>query len=117
MKKIISSLIIPLVLSFLFLAYTETRQQSPDSQNWWVVYFSNPKDESLNFVIENNSDKNNFHYTISLDKDLIKEADIEINKGIRKKIPVTIENSEGKKITIRVSVGADIKEIYKNFGK
>lgn len=113
MKKIISSLIIFLVLSFLFLAYTETRQQSPASQNWWVVYFSNPKDESLNFVIENNSDQNNFHYIISTDNNLLKESEVSISKGIKKEITVSIDGTE-KKITIRVSAGSDNREIYKN---
>ena len=105
-----------MVLSFLFLAYTETRQQSPASQNWWVINFANPKNESLNFTIENNSDQNNFHYAISADKDSVKEAAIQIAKGEKKEIPISIDSTK-KKITIQVSAGDDIEQIYKNFEK
>ncbi|MFH0969218.1 MAG: hypothetical protein V1804_01795 [Patescibacteria group bacterium] len=117
MKKIIISLILFLVLSFGFLAYTETKQQSPVSQNWWVVYFSNPKDESLDFAIENNSDQNNFHWEISADKNKLKEGDINIAKGNKKEtnlIKLGFENLDGKKIIIKVSTDNNSKEIYKN---
>jgi hypothetical protein len=113
MKKIIISLILFLFLSFIFLAYTETKQENPQSQNWWVIYFTNPKDSNLDFVIENNSNKTNFHYEILSDKNNLEEKDIEIGKGIKKEIPVNINDTSDKKITIRVSIGDDIREIYK----
>ena len=114
-RSIIISLIIFLLLSFGFLAWTENKQQSPASQNWWVVSFSNPKDNSLDFVIENNSNDTAFQYEILEDKNSIKKDTVEIAKGTKKEIPVTIENTEDKKITIRVSAGSDRKEIYKSF--
>ena len=115
-KSTIIPLIIFLALSCIFLSYTQTKQQSPQSQNWWVIYFANPKDESLNFVIENNSDQTNFHYEILSDKEKIKEADIKIDKGVKKEIPIDINAAGNKKITIQVNVSDDKKEIYKNIG-
>jgi hypothetical protein len=116
MKKIIILLIIFLVSSFLFLAWNETQQQSPTSQNWWVAYFSNPKDESLNFVIENNSDGTGFHYEISDGENGLEEVDVEIAKGAKKEIFLN-ENIVSEKIIIRVSAGNEKRELYKNFDK
>lgn len=105
-----------LVSSFLFLAWNETQQQSPTSQNWWVVYFSNPKDKSLDFVIENNSNEAGFRYEISDGKNHLQEANIEIAKGAKKEIFFN-ENIASERIIIRVSAGNETKEIYKNFDK
>jgi len=116
MKKIIILLIIFLVSSFLFLAWNETQQQSPTSQNWWVVYFSNPKDESLDFIIENNSNETGFHYEISDGENSPEKADVEIAKGAKKEIFLN-ENIASEKIIIRVSAGSEKREIYKNFDK
>lgn len=117
-KSIIISLIIFLLLSFGFLAYTETKQQSPDSQNWWTVYFEDPKNESLNFIIENNSDQTVFHYETLAQKSTTSSTDIEIKKGEKKNIEIIkpdIESSGNMKFSIIVSTGNDKKEIYKNF--
>lgn len=116
-KTIILFLVILLTLSCVFLAYTQTKQQSPESQNWWVIYFVSPKDDSLNFMIENNSDQSNFHYEILADKDRIKEENVEIGKGEKKEIAVNAESADNNKIAIRVNAGDEKKEIYKNFGK
>ncbi|MFA5776841.1 MAG: hypothetical protein WC906_00110 [Parcubacteria group bacterium] len=118
MKKIIIALIIFLILSFGFLAYAETRQASPQSQNWWVIYFANPKNDNLNFVIENNSDQTKFHWAVLSDKDILKEADVEIAKGAKKEINLTksdFGNLSNKKISITVVADNEKKEIYKNF--
>lgn len=116
-KSIILSLIIFLLFSLGFLAYTETQQQSPTSQNWWVVYFSNPKDESLDFVIENNSNETIFHYKILDEKNnLLKGENTQIAKGTQKEIS-PIENLGSKKIIIQISAGDEKREIYKNFDK
>ena len=116
MKKIIILLIIFLVSSFLFLAWNETQQQSPTSQNWWVIYFSNPEDESLDFIIENNSNETGFHYEISGGENNSEEADVEIAKDTKKEIFLN-ENIASEKIIIRVSAGSEKREIYKNFDK
>lgn len=115
-KSIIISLIVFLILSFGFLAYIESNQQNPQNQNWWVLNFANPKDESLNFVIENNSNQNNFHWEVLEDTNKIKEGDVEIKKGNKKIVEISPDQSNGK-IIIKVSTGNEGKEIYKIFTK
>lgn len=114
-KSIIISLIILLGISFLYLACTETSQQSSQPQNWWVVYFENPKDNSLDFVIENNSNEKNFHWEILEENNKLAEGKIEIAKGEKKSIPVN--NFKKNKITIKVLAGQETREIYKIFEK
>lgn len=113
-KTILISTIGLLFLSFIFLSFVEQRKQDVNSQNWWVIYFENPKSESLNFTIENHSDSDNFHWEIFIDKTKAKEGDVAIKKGQRKTIPVSATGMESKKITTIVSSGDNKKEIYKN---
>lgn len=115
-KSIILSLLIFLLFSLGFLAYTETQQQSATNQNWWIVYFENPKNGNLSFIIENNSNKTSFHYETSDGENSLEEADVEIVKGAKKEIFLN-ENIASEKIIIRVSAGSEKREIYKNFDK
>lgn len=111
-RIIIASLAFFLLASFIFLACAERRQHNYDHQkNWWILYFENPKDSSLDFIIENHSDKNNFHWEVLVDDVSIDEENINIPKG-EKEIVVTDEIKD-KKVIIRVSDGKDKKEIYK----
>lgn len=115
-KSIIISLIIFFLFSFSFLAYTETKQQSSSNQNWWVVYFENPKDENLDFVIENKSKNDNFYWEISAEENLIKKESTNIQEGEIKKIEISnseIEIQKGGKLTVRVRAGNETREIYK----
>lgn len=86
-------------------------------KDWWVAYFENPADNSLNFTIENHSDKNNFHWEISADNQKINEGNIDIQKGSAWTstwtFDVQVDNYSGKKVMIRVSDGENKKEIYK----
>ena len=119
-KTIIISLTIFLALSFIFLSYTQTKQQSPQSQNWWVVYFSDPKSDDLNFVIENNSNETSFHWEASAGKSVFEQKDIEIRKGEKKNIEIAKPDTESFgniRFNIAVSANNESKEIYKNFGK
>lgn len=121
MKKIITSLIIFLALSCIFLAYTQTKQQSPESQNWWVVYFTDPKGDSLNFVIENNSNEKKFHWEILNENNKLKEGNTDIEKRNKKDILIPksdFGNFGNIKFSIVVSTNnEDKKEIYKIIGK
>lgn len=110
-NRIIISLIIFLIISFFYLAYTEQSQRN--SGDWWALYFENPKSDNLDFVIENHSDKTNFHWEILADKEAIKNDDIKIMKSDKKSINITDLNDSNKKITILVSNGDGKKEIYK----
>jgi hypothetical protein len=117
-KKIIYSLIIFLLISFVYLAYTEKKQADLDYQkDWWALSFVNPKDKSLNFVIENHSQKNNFHWEVLANGNTIIEASIEASKGTAKNIDLSdfnIKDFENKKISVKVSADGEEKEIYKN---
>lgn len=115
-KPIILSIIIFLLFSFAFLAYTETRQQSATNQNWWIVYFENPKNESLSFIIENNSKADDFRWELSSGESTIRKEDIKIKKGEIGKIEISgseIENSENKKITIKIDSQNETRMLYK----
>lgn len=119
-KSIIISIIIFLGLSFLCLAYTENRQQSSSSQNWWVVYFENPKDENLNFIIENKSKNDNFYWEVLSGENIIRKGSVNVREGEMKKIEIAnseIESQGDGKLIIRVGAGNETKEIYKIFEK
>ncbi len=111
-KIIISTIIIFLVASFAYLSYTERMQNNYDvDKNWWVIYFAEPKGDNLDFIIENHSDKNNFHWEILADKDKIKEGDIKIANTWKPGFQAA--DYGNKKITVTVSDDENKKEIYK----
>lgn len=103
-----------MLFSFIYLSYRETQLANIENQNLWMLYFENPKNNSLNFAIENHSQSTNFHWKISLEKDEIKNGDIAINQGQTKIIPVNTPQIENKKITITITDSENkVKEIYK----
>ena len=119
-KKIISFLIVFLFISFFYLAYVEKKQADLNYQkNWWVLSFDNPKDNTLNFSIENHSNKTNFHWEVMADGNILKEGDLVIIKGGKELRSEASELSslslENKKISVKVSADGEMKEIYKNF--
>lgn len=103
-----------LFASFVFLSFVQQKKQDINSKNWWVIYFENPKNESLNFSIENHSDDANFHWEIFSQKTKIKEGDVSVEKGVTKTIPVSSSGITDKKITISIADNKGTKkEIYK----
>ncbi|MFA6047671.1 MAG: hypothetical protein WCV59_01015 [Parcubacteria group bacterium] len=121
-KKLIIFIVALFILSSAYLLSVGSKFETLNfGKNWWSIYFVSPKDNSLNFVIENHSGKTNFHYVILIDKERIKEADENIRKdgllefSSRNFQELNSRNLENKKITIEVSTGDEKKEIYKNF--
>lgn len=113
-KKIFAFLIIFLIASFFYLAYIEQKQQDLDYQkNWWTLYFEDPKIDNLNFVIENHSDNDNFHWEVFKDKEKIEENDIGISKGRKASVDLSAIISDKGKMAIIVSGNNEKKEIYK----
>jgi hypothetical protein len=118
-KTTIFILTVFIFISLIYLSYIGEKQLDPNwHKNWWVLSFENPKDNSLNFVIENHSDKNNFHWQVSSDDDKILEGDEKIQKGEVQKIAPEKSTedlcSDGKrKVTIAVTSGITKREIYK----
>jgi len=112
-KKIIIFTLIFVFLSFVFLAYSERMQANPAYQNnWWALYFENPKDKGFNFTIENYTNNKNFHWEISNNSGKIDAGDISLDKGTKQSINLDDINASGK-ITVSVKNGTDKKEIYK----
>lgn len=114
-KKLIIFLIVLFILSSAYLLAIGNKFDDLNfGQNWWAVYFQNPKSNSLDFAIENHSNNSNFHYVISKDKEKLTEGDVKVENGKMKNIkPADINPTD--KIIIQVSTGEEKKEIYKNF--
>ena len=117
-KSIIISFILLFLASAVFLAWRETKLASPQSQNWWSIYFTSAKDNGLDFIIENNSNQSNFHWEATAEKSPFQNGDIEIAKGGKKEIKITKPDTESfgnLKFTITVTTENNKKEIYKIF--
>jgi hypothetical protein len=114
-KLIIIATSLFLLISFIFLSVVEKKQADIDTKNVWMLYFENPKSNSLNFIIENHSTDTNFHWQILSDKSPTNQGDVAVKLGETKKIPVLQSDVANKKITIIVTAGENKKEIYKNF--
>jgi capsular polysaccharide biosynthesis protein len=119
-KKLIIFIVILFILSSLWLTFVSKNLNNPDYQkNWWTVYFSNPKSDNLDFVIENHSDNAKFHWEVFDDKIKVSESDSIIEKGDARKLDInpTVGKIENKKITITVSSGDEEREIYRNISQ
>jgi hypothetical protein len=115
-KKIIVFLIVLFLAGSTWLFYISDKLLDQNKGgNWWTIYFSDPKSNSLNFVIENHSDNAEFGWKV-LEKNQTKKEGVEkIEKGENKEIEIKeiFEN----KIIIEVKNENEKKEIYKNFDK
>lgn len=109
-KIIIASLAVFMLASFVFLAYTERQQHQLN--DGWFLYFQHPKNNSLDFTIENYSGDSEFEWKLSADGDLMKSEKIIVKNKERKMIKVNESNLKGK-IKIEVKQGKNKKEIYK----
>lgn len=114
---IISFIVLLFVISSIWLFYISDKFMNPDyNTDWWVLYFEDPKSQSLNFTIENHSSKNNFHWEVLEKKNKLQEGDVQLSKGNKKDISIDIPPKSDKKITVRISAdNIETKEIYKNY--
>ena len=111
------------ILSASYLLAVGSKFNTLDfGHDWWTVYFGNPKNNSLDFTIENHNNNTNFHWIVLDSNGKIKEGDIKIASGQSAIIQSPIsglsadDDLRNKKITIEVSTGDnDKKDIYKNF--
>ena len=116
-RKIILFIIIIFILSSAYLLTIGSKFNDLNfGKDWWAVYFQNPKDNGLNFVIENHSNNTNFHYVVSKDKAKISEGDATVENGKTENIKPDLNQSLSGNVTIDISTGDnDKKDIYKNF--
>jgi len=111
-KNIIISLIAFLVISFSFLAFSENNQHQ--IKNDWFLYFENPQDNSLNFIVENFSDKNNFSWSLIVDGEIKKTENLEVLKNNYKNVTVK-KLYNGKEFILKVNHNNEKREVYKIF--
>lgn len=112
-KKIIIAAIVLFFLSSIYISYKGFWQlDSSFGKNWWSLEFVNPQSSDESFVIKNQTNKNNFHWQILENGNITKQGDATVSNGSSWTSDTQLSNTEGK-ITVRVSVGTDTKEIYK----
>lgn len=120
MKQFINKNLLVIFLSFcmlismVYLSYTEVHQRDLNqNKDWWVAYFENSKDNSLDFYIENHGNLNNFTWEVYLEKNKIFEQTVTIPKGNSKKLVVSSNDLDNKKVIVKISDGLKNKELYK----
>lgn len=117
-KIIIAFITIFFILSSAYLFNVSEKKQDPGlNKNWWIAYFENPTDNSLDFTIENYSSSKDFSWeAISKDTDSTIESGKEtIVSGQTKKINFATDVQKEDLITIHITTDQqETKEIYKN---
>ncbi len=116
-KIIIIATIVLLVVSFATLFAIEAKNHSLDyKKSWSVVYFENPRDESLDFVIENHEGTEiEYNYKIIVGDEKVIDNKMKIDAGAKQKIsPALGKNLNGKRVAIIVSRKDTEYKIYKD---
>jgi hypothetical protein len=115
-RKIIIFIIILFIASSVWLFHQNAKLTDPNTGSaWWVLSFANPKNDSLDFTIENHSDSKSFHWEILSNDQILKEGDAKIEKGNMSNIQTsTLPSQISGRIIIQVDSGSEKKEIYKN---
>lgn len=108
-KKILIFLIIFLITSFSWLIYNEKKQHQIINQ--WFLYFDNPQNSSLNFTIENYTNKSDFTWQLLHDNNIFDTGKIKVLKGDKK--TVIIEQPLTNAPTLKVFHGKESKSIFK----
>jgi len=120
-KIIIIATVILLIASFSVLFVIESKNHDYDYKKAWsVVYFENPRDESLDFAIENHEGQDGkYNYNVFAGDDELIDGDIDIPAGAKQKISPVIPNEKlsEKKILIDVNYKGTEYKIYKSMGK
>lgn len=109
-KIILTFLTITLIASFSWLASLEKNQH--EVKNDWFLYFTNPQDDSLDFVIENFSDTDNFSWSLTVDNDLKENKKTQVLKNGKENVKIE-KLHKGSEFEIEVSHGPKKRKIYK----
>jgi hypothetical protein len=120
-KIIIITTVILLIASICILFIMEAKYHEYDyKKTWSVAYFENPRDDSLDFSIENHEGKDaQYAYKVSINDDKVFEGNIEIRTGVKQKISPILsgEKIQGNRVTIEISYKDTNYKIYKDLGK
>lgn len=118
-KTIIIATIFLMLIGFSFLFVVEAKNHNPDyNKSWSVVYFLNPRDNSIDFAIENHQGETGiYQYEIYINDTKIFADSVEIGAGDKQKIN-PIVNADNLASASRVTIAANYKgmifKIYKN---
>lgn len=102
-------------ISSMFLFWKNTTELDPNQgKNWWTLSFAEPQNsQDLSFVINNHADTARFHYQVLSDREILTEQDVELRKGDQKEIRIDDTVKQDTRMTIRVFLGTERKEIYR----
>lgn len=103
-------LIVFFVLSVFYLFWSAKR---PLQEKWWAIHFENFKGDNVSFVVENHSGKENFRYEIWQGEE--KKADQGFQCEKEECLVNITQEKYQERISIKVFLGEDQREIYKNF--
>jgi len=117
-KIIIIATVMLLIASFSALFVIEAKNHNYDyNKAWSVVCFENPRDNSLDFAIENHEGvKAVYSYKIYINDDKVIDESVEIATGAKQEISPVIpsEKLSGNKILIDVSYKGTEYKVYKS---
>jgi hypothetical protein len=118
-KTIIIATILLMLIGFSFLFIVEAKNHNPDfNKSWSVAYFNNPRDNSLDFSIENHQGKTGtYEYEIFSGDNKDLTDSVEIRAGEKQKITPVLDAdnlTSASRITILVSLEDMVFKIYKN---
>jgi len=120
-KIIIIATITLIIAGFSVLFVIEAKNHNYDyKKTWSVMYFENPRDDSLDFVIENHEGQNaSYGYKIFANDSKLIEGNIDIKAGVKQKISPVLDSEKIKdsRVMIDVSYNDTEYKIYKDLGK
>ncbi|MDD3486805.1 MAG: hypothetical protein PHF35_00280 [Candidatus Moranbacteria bacterium] len=117
-KIIIISTTILLIVSFSTLFVIEAKNHDYDYKKIWsAAYFENPRDDSLDFAIENHEGIDaKYGYRIFSNDEKLAEGEIDVKAGARQKISPVLpgEKISGTRVMIEVKYNDENYKIYKD---
>lgn len=103
-----------LIVTMVYAAWIEARQHNyVVDKNWWSISYAEPRGESHDFVIENYTDRELFHYVIYVDDNVLLENDVVITSGKSKYVEVDLDNPSEEVNMIEIILDKEIKTLYK----
>lgn len=116
-KIIVITIAVFLIASFSVLFLIEAKNHDYDYKKAWsAVYFENPRDDSLDFAIENHEGKDEkYGYQIFSNENRLAEGEIEVKTGAKQKISPILpgEKIAGARVMIEVRYKDEKFKIYK----
>ena len=120
-KIIIIAVVILLIVSFSVLFVIEAKNHNFDYKKAWsVAYFENPRDDSLDFAIENHEGSDaKYQYKVSINDDNVIDSEVDIKAGAKQQISPVLDSEKikGSRVMVVVRYNDIDYKIYKDLGK